>query len=105
ADMRSLQRQATTPAATRQNDFRGRITAPSDFSGLIFVGLFDSPIPEGRPERCAVLSGPGAFAIHGVPERRYYVFAMGFRWSEDPLVYLRNDTALRASAHSQALNT
>ena len=104
ADMRSLRRETTTPAAARHNDFRGCITAPSDFSGLIFVGLFDGPIPEGRPARCAVLSGPGSFTIHGVPDQRYYVFAMGFRWSEDPLVYLRNDTALRASAHPQALN-
>jgi AraC-like DNA-binding protein len=104
ADMRSLRRETAMLTVTRQNDVQGRVTAPPDFSGLIFVGLFDSPIPEGRPVKCAVLSEPGAFAFHGVPDRPHYVFAMGFRWSDDPLVYLRNDSALRASAYPMVLN-
>jgi AraC-like DNA-binding protein len=104
ADMRSLRRETAMLTVIRQNDVRGRVTAPADFSGLIFVGLFDSPIPEGRPVKCAVLTEPGRFAIHGVPDRAFYVFAMGFRWSDDPLVYLRNDSALRASAYPIVLN-
>jgi AraC family transcriptional regulator len=104
ADMRSLRRETVMLTVIGQNDLRGRVTAPAGFSGLIFVGLFDSPIPEGRPVKCAVLSGPGRFAIHGVPDRPFYVFAMGFRWSDDPLVYLRNDSALRASAYPTVLD-
>jgi AraC-like DNA-binding protein len=104
AHMRSLRREPATLTVTRQNDVRGRVTVPPGFSGLIFVGLFESPIPEGRPAKCAVLTEPGPFAIHGIPDRPYYVFAMGFRWSEDPLVYLRNDSALRASAYPMVLN-
>jgi AraC family transcriptional regulator len=104
ADMRSLRRETAMLTVTRQNDVHGRVTAPLDFSGLIFVGLFDSPIPEGRPVKCAVLTEPGPFVIHGVPHRPYYVFAMGFRSSDDPLVYLRNDSALRASGYPMVLN-
>jgi AraC-like DNA-binding protein len=104
ADMRSLRRETPILGMIRQNDVEGRVTAPADFSGLIFVGLFDSPIPEGRPVKCAVLTEPGRFVMHGAPDRPMYVFAMGFRWSEDPLVYLRNDSALRASAHPAIIN-
>ena len=104
ADMRSLRREALVLGTIRQNDLHGRVIAPADFSGLIFVGLFDSPIPEGRPVKCAVLTEPGRFVMHGVPDRPLHVFAMGFRWSDDPLVYLRNDSALRASAHPTILN-
>lgn len=104
ADMRSLWRETAKMQVARESDVHGHITAPSDFSGLIFVGLFDSPIPEGRPVKCAVLAGPGPFSIHGVPDRPVYAFAMGFRWSDDPMAYLRNDSALRASASPIKLN-
>jgi AraC family transcriptional regulator len=103
ADMRSLYRE-TAKMPARENDVHGHINAPPDFLGLIFVGLFDSPIPEGRPVKCAVLTAPGPFSIHGVPDRPLYAFAMGFRWSDDPMVYLRNDSALRASASPAELN-
>lgn len=102
ADMRSLYREAAKMPATE--NIRGHISAPPDFAGLIFIGLFESPIPEGRPLKCAVLTAPGPFSIHGVPDRPLYAFAMGFRWSEDPMVYLRNDSALRASASPMELN-
>ena len=52
----------------------------------------------------AVLTEPGRFAIHGVPDCPLYAFAMGFGWSNDPLAYLRNDSALRASALPAVLN-
>jgi len=103
AEMRSLRRRAIALRPQREKGIRGRIIAPADFSGLIFVGLFNSPIPEGRPAKCAVLTEPGSFAIHDVPDGHYYSFAMAFRWSEDPLAYLRNDAALRASGHPLAL--
>lgn len=105
AHMRSLHREAATPPASRPHGVRGRVTAPAGFSGLIFVGLFDSPIPEGRPAKCAVLNGPGPFSIHGIPDRPCYLFAMGFSWSEDPLAYLGNDSALRASAQPTVLGS
>ena len=104
ADMRSLSRETAKMPVPRENDLHGHITAPPDFSGLIFVGLFDSPIPEGRPVKCAVLTAPGPFSIHGAPDRPLYAFAMGFHWSDDPMLYLRNDSALRASASPTELN-
>src|SRR2546421_10618422 len=33
----------------------GRISAPATFRGTIYVGLFTSPIPQGRPVRCTKL--------------------------------------------------
>jgi AraC family transcriptional regulator len=43
--------------------------------GAIFIGLFPDRIPEGRPVRCAVLPGPGAFQLENVPEGDWYLLA------------------------------
>lgn len=43
--------------------------------GLVFVGLFPERIPEGRPVRCAVLPGPGAFTFDMVPPGSWHLLA------------------------------
>jgi AraC family transcriptional regulator len=55
----------------------GAISAPDEFVGLVFVGAFQKPIPQTRPEGCALLAGPGRFLITGLPEGAYYLFAAG----------------------------
>ena len=55
----------------------GTVTAPADFRGTIFAGLFREPIPQRRPVSCAVLNAPGTFRIDGVPDGTYYLFGMG----------------------------
>src|SRR5215207_9614428 len=69
----------------------GRISAPDDFNGVIFVGLFTAPTPQGRPVGCTLLSAPGPYRIAHVPNGTYYVFAAAFPQSEDPLAYLLPD--------------
>lgn len=71
----------------------GRIIAPEAFAGLIFVGLFPTPIPQGQPVACALLSADGLYHIAPVPAGSYYLFAAAFPWSEDPSPYLLYDTA------------
>lgn len=74
---------------TSERCMHGTIHAPSTFRGLIFIGLFPKPIPQGRPVRCTVLQSPGPFWIDSVPEGRYYVMVAAFPYcSEDPQVYL-----------------
>src|SRR5215470_6794044 len=34
----------------------GFVSAPARFHGLIFIGLFDTPIPQGKPLACAIVS-------------------------------------------------
>lgn len=43
--------------------------------GLIFVGLFPSPIPQGRPIRCTVLHRPGPYVLEKVPQGSWYLLA------------------------------
>jgi AraC-like DNA-binding protein len=73
----------------------GRISAPSNFSGLIFVGAFPSSIPAGRPSGCALLDSSGVYRIDELPVGGYYLFAAGFNWFEDPVLQLANIGTLR----------
>ncbi|WP_433042308.1 helix-turn-helix domain-containing protein [Dactylosporangium sp. CS-033363] len=57
----------------------GRIGLPAQLRrpGLIFIGLFPTPIPEGRPVSCAVLRGPGSYELRAMPGEQYYLLAHG----------------------------
>src|SRR3989440_1268154 len=49
----------TSTGMPRKHALLGRISAPATFRGTIYVGLFPSPIPQGRPVRCTTLRSPG----------------------------------------------
>ena len=55
-----------------------RIVVPAGFSGLIFVGVFSSPVPQGRPIACTVMGSPGPYRVPRVPDGRNYLFAAAF---------------------------
>jgi AraC family transcriptional regulator len=61
----------------------GRISAPATFRGTIYVGLFSSPIPQGRPVRCTRLSSPGWYRLHDVPDGVYHLRAAAFPVAAD----------------------
>ena len=61
----------------------GRISAPATFRGTIYVGLFSSPIPQGRPVRCTTLSSPGWYQLNDVPEGVYHLRAAAFPVAAD----------------------
>ncbi|HEX8036028.1 MAG TPA: AraC family transcriptional regulator [Ktedonobacterales bacterium] len=69
-----LMHNTAQPAHTLQ----GRISAPPAFQGVIYVGLFTRPIPQGSPIRCAKLYAPGPFRLTGVPDGIYYLLAAAF---------------------------
>lgn len=70
---------------------RGVITAPHAFSGLIFIGLFPKPIPQGLPVACVTVTAPGAFQMRDAPDGRYYALAAALPPSPDRLAYLAPD--------------
>jgi AraC family transcriptional regulator len=74
------------------------VKAPDGFEGPIFVGLFDTPIPQGPPLACALLTAPGDYHLARVPDGQWHLFATGLNWTEDALSYLLCDSALRAHA-------
>jgi AraC family transcriptional regulator len=61
----------------------GRVRAAAPLASPVFVGLFPTPVPEGQPVRCTVLSGPGAYEIAGIPDGSYHVLGACFPGSGD----------------------
>lgn len=66
----------------------GIIQAPEAFSGLIFIGLFPKPIPQGGPVACCSIAAPGPFRLRRVPDGRYFLLAAALPLSHDTLTYL-----------------
>lgn len=62
----------------RRRDARGSVygsvTAPEGADlGLLFLGLFPTRVPEGKPASCTILSLPGPFKITGVPAGTWFL--------------------------------
>jgi len=73
------------------NCFFGRIHCSDMFSGLIYIGLFPRPIPQGRPVRWISLMQPGPYLIPSVPDGGYYALAVAFPAADHPQTYLLPD--------------
>src|SRR6266566_5184660 len=73
----------TSSAMPMKNALLGCISAPATFRGTIYVGLFTSPIPQGRPVRCTKLSLPGVYLLHGMADGVYYLRAAAFPVAAD----------------------
>lgn len=73
---------------TRVPHVIGHINSATPVEGLIFVGLFQKRIPQGRPAGGTILTGPGSFCIGPVPPGRYYIFAAALHKARDLLSYL-----------------
>jgi AraC family transcriptional regulator len=61
----------------------GTISLPQPFDGLIFIGLFHDPIPQGDPISATVLTEPGYYCLPLVPAGKYYLFATALPRSDD----------------------
>lgn len=48
----------------RKNALQGWISTPATLRGMIYVGLFTNPIPQGRPVRCTKLNSPGWYLLN-----------------------------------------
>jgi AraC family transcriptional regulator len=81
---------------------KGSITVSQPFfDGLIFIGIFTNPIPQGQPISCTVLAEPGNFALPSLPEGKYYLFAMALPKSADFISMLEAGSSLRCSRQYQ----
>lgn len=66
-----------------KNTLLGRISVPATFRGVVYVGLFSSPIPQGAPLRCTRLSAPGVYLLPNIPDGVYYLRAAAFPTATD----------------------
>jgi AraC family transcriptional regulator len=71
--------------------FYGRVSCSEAFTGMIYVGLFPRPIPQGKPVRWMCLTKPGPYMFTCVPDGSYYVLAIAFPACDSPQVYLLPD--------------
>jgi AraC-like DNA-binding protein len=72
----------------------GSIDASLSFDGLILVGMFSDPLPQGQPMGCTILMAPGQYRIPPVPDGQYYLFAAAMDQSQDFLTVLAYGTSL-----------
>lgn len=72
----------------------GTIGATTMIHGPIFIGLFPTPVPQGRPAGCMCLGQLGTFAIPEVADGHYYVCAVAYQQHADSLEYLLPDQSL-----------
>lgn len=66
----------------------GKIDGPPAFRGTIYVGLFRTAIPQGRPVRCTRLNALGQYVLTDVADGVYYLRAAAFPLARDPLASL-----------------
>jgi len=73
----------------------GYVAAPEDFQGVIAIGLFATPIPQGKPVSCALMQSSGDYSLQGVGDGEYYLFAVGLARPVSGSVCFDYATALR----------
>lgn len=78
----------------------GFVKVPPRFNGLVFVGLFETPIPQGKPLACAAPSTDGSYLIEDAPEGEFYLFALGLKHPIHAPGCFDYETALRGGGHA-----
>lgn len=70
----------TRTFADQYPSVEGNIQAESSFQGVILIGLFAKPIPEGLPIYGTLLPSVGSFCFKGVRPGIYYLLATSVSW-------------------------
>lgn len=82
----------------------GRVTAPDEFQGMVFIGLFKSNIPQSDPCTGTILFGDEVYALPAVPDGTYYALAVAIDAPLDPINFFIPDTMLRGRSGAIAIN-
>ncbi len=96
----SFQRQRSE----RAGQLFGSISAPTDFHGLIFIGLFDSSLPQAKPVACCIATQTGPYEIHNIPEGKFSLFALGIEYPIRGAGHLYYQSALRGGGHAVGIS-
>ncbi|KIL34270.1 transcriptional regulator [Cohnella kolymensis] len=83
------------PTSTRHARIEGTVQAEVPFEGVILIGLFAKPIPEGLPLHGTLLSCLGDFCFTGVKPGTYYLMATSVSWEMNALDVLLPHATLR----------
>ncbi|MDR6225070.1 AraC family transcriptional regulator [Desmospora profundinema] len=74
---------------------KGTVQAEIPFEGVVFIGLFAKPIPEGLPLYGTLLSSLGDFNFADVKPGTYYLMATSVSWGMQAKEILLPHTTLR----------
>ncbi|MBS2549147.1 helix-turn-helix transcriptional regulator [Catenulispora sp. NL8] len=58
---------------------------PGTEAPLMYIGVFDGPIPQRLPVACTTVENDTAFQLDGVPEGQWYIFAAAVNPDEAPI--------------------
>jgi AraC family transcriptional regulator len=96
---RSLQKlkdwRMSHPTSNQHARIEGTVQAAIPFEGVILIGLFAKPIPEGLPLYGTLLSSLGDFCFTGVKPGIYYLMATSVSWGMQAIDFLLPHTTLR----------
>lgn len=86
---------ATQPHSSQHARIEGTIQAEVSFEGVILMGLFAKPIPEGLPLYGTLLSSLGDFCFTDVKPGTYYLMATSVSWEMEAIDFLLPQKTLR----------
>lgn len=73
----------------------GTVRAERPFEGVVLIGLFAKPIPEGRPLYGTLISSLGDFCLPNVRPGTYYLMATSVSWGMPAADFMLPHTTLR----------
>lgn len=83
----------------------GTIEATKPFQGLILIGLFAKPIPEGLPLYGTLLPSQGDFCFTNVKPGTYYLMATSVAWGTQAMDFLLPYETLRTRSKKPIIVT
>lgn len=84
----------------QQGRVEGTVHAAVPFEGVILIGLFPKPIPEGLPLYGTLLSSLGHFCFTGVKPGTYYLMATSIPWGMQAIDFLLPHHTLRTRSRA-----
>ncbi|PTM59650.1 helix-turn-helix domain-containing protein [Desmospora activa] len=86
---------AFSSTSKQHGRMKGTVQAEVPFSGVILIGLFAKPIPEGLPLYGTLLSSLGEFCFTDVKPGTYYLMATSVSWGMQAMDFLVPYSTLR----------
>jgi len=90
---------ALIDASSGHCSITGTIEADVPYQGVVLVGLFPKPIPEGMPLYGTLAMLPGEFCLSGIQPGIYYLMATSLSWGMEAEGILLTHKALRTRNH------
>lgn len=93
--LKNLNNWSTIPSSNQHTTVRGTVNADVSFNGVILLGLFPKPIPEGFPIYGTLLPQLGEFVFFDVKPGVYYLMGTSVEWEMKTTEFLLPHSTLR----------